>query len=159
MNLLRKLQQSEKKYRFIGRELPAFQSIEKLLRSAFYVFVIILMVSALREASASAESVETLEASVAFLQIENKSKHPEANKTDTVSIAGTGFFVSDGSYLFLVTAGHIAEQMGSESELKIGTEDNKLFSTKISKLYGKSGEVKAKSNGYIMIRRMLQYYL
>ncbi len=93
-------------------------------------------------ASARAESIEALNASVAFLRVENKSQHSDTIKSDTVGITGTGFFVADASYLFLVTAGHIAKQMGPESEVKISLEENKLFSSKLYKLYGQRGKAK-----------------
>ena len=48
--------------------------------------------------------------------------------------------------MFLVTAGHIAKQMGPESEVKISLEENKLFSSKLYKLYGQRGKAKWDNN-------------
>ena len=59
----------------------------------------------------------------------------------TKKILGTGFLVSDGDFLFLVTAQHVASQMSRDSLAVLRTSEDRPITFTLAKLSGASGKL------------------
>jgi hypothetical protein len=80
----------------------------------------------------AAVSIERLSASVAFLQKDDTKGSP----------SGTGFFLSSGSVLYLVTAWHVSQILSLSSPITVATAEGRPFTFPLKSLVPGAAELK-----------------
>ncbi|HMD13138.1 MAG TPA: hypothetical protein VKI62_00790, partial [Bacteroidota bacterium] len=113
-----------------------------------FCFIFFISIPLFAQDTPSIPNIDNLSTTVVFLQ----TVYPQTVRIDTVTyavylkpvnkdtlipqfrtVSGTGFFVGDSLYFFLVTASHVAADMNANSTVTLKTADDRPISFPLSR--------------------------
>jgi hypothetical protein len=97
--------------------------------SAFFF----IRTSTLAQSDSAVSPRDYLAATVAYLSSRTITMSPNNGKPDTNDVCGTGFFITDNVWLVLVTAEHVAKELGPSPQLTIWVPGDRALSMPLSR--------------------------